>query len=232
MILHVTDLHCNERWFEWLAGASSRYSLVCMTGDLLNLNPYRAHHGQPDKVLSFLRRLKTPLALVSGNHDSMQGAGPRLENAQWMREACLGRVYADGDSFMHSGLLFRCLAWRGRLPTPGPNEVWLHHAPPSLAGTSISRGGCDFGDFDLGEQMREGRGPRLVLSGHVHDPVRMADSVGGSWSLNPGFAGNSPVPNYFEVDLGKGIAAHSRASGGGATVRLWQPLKIIENDRQ
>jgi len=225
MILHVTDLHCDER----LVGASSRYSLVCMTGDLLNLNPYLAHHGQPDTVLSFLRRLRAPLALVSGNHDGVRGSGSRLENAQWMREACLGSAYVDGDSFMHSGFLFRCLEWQGRLPIAGHDEVWLHHSPPSLAGTAISRGGCDFGDFELGEHLRAGLGPRLVLGGHVHDPVRKADRVGGSWSLNPGFAENSPVPNYFEIDLGNGIAAHHRASGGGATVRLWQPLKTIEN---
>jgi len=221
MILHVSDFHCNERWFRWLLGSSHRYSLVCITGDLLDLNPYLPLDRQVDRVIPFLREMDTPLAVVSGNHDSAPGAGSRLEHAQWLGEVRGDHTWIDGDTFEHDGFLFRCLPWSGTLPIAGANEVWLHHAPPSQAMTAISRVGCDFGDFNLGEQVRAGQGPNLVLCGHVHEPARSSTCVGGSWSLNPGFVAKATVPSYFEIDLIEGIAEHHYALGKSKVVRLW-----------
>lgn len=224
MILHVTDFHCAECWYEWLVKVSDRYSLVCITGDLLDLTPNIKRSDQSDMVLGFLREIKAPMAIVSGNHDSASGDFPRFQRAGWMHELGRDHAFVDGESFEHSGFLFRCLGWHERLPIAGPKEVWLHHAPPNLARTAFSRGGCDFGDFDLGEHVRAGLGPRLVLSGHVHDPVLNADRVGDCWLLNPGFADSSTVPNYFEIDLERAVAMHREASGGAKTEKHLRSL--------
>lgn len=229
MILHVTDFHCNERWFEWLAKVSYRYSLICITGDLLNLNPHLPQDRQLDRVIPFLRSLECPLAVVSGNHDSAPGEGPRMEQAQWLKEARGDRVWVDSDSFTFNGFQIRCMPWLGQLPIAGTKEVWLHHAPPGRAKTAIAKGGCDFGDFSLGEHVRAGLGPNLILSGHVHDPVRKSDQILGSWSLNPGVAEKATVPNHFEIDLGQGTAVFREGGGQADFIRLWQPMTTIEN---
>jgi predicted phosphodiesterase len=232
MILHVTDFHCNERWLRWLSHVSRQYSLICITGDLLDLNPYLPQDPQVDRVIPFLRSLRSPLAVVSGNHDCAAGEGPRLEHAQWLKEVREERVWIDEDSFKFGAFRFRCLPWQGQLPIAGPKEVWLHHAPPGGANTAIAKVGCDFGDFNLGEHLRAGLGPNLVLSGHVHDPVRKSDQVLGSWSLNPGVAEKAIVPNYFEIDLGQGRAVFRHGGGRVDLIRLWQPLKTMENSCQ
>jgi predicted phosphodiesterase len=227
MILHVADLHTDVKWFQWLVDISHLYSLVCLAGDALDLNPYRSHVGQLEKVLPFLRAIDAPLAVVSGNHDSLAGAGPRLEHAAWLQEIRGNAVFVDGDSFdFEGGFRFRCLGWQAPLPIAGPNEIWIHHAPPSLAKTAIPRAGCDFGDFDLGEHLNARLAPFAVLCGHVHEPVRHADRSCGCWSLNPGHPGGSPRPNYFEIDLAAGIATHHRASGESTIFRLWLPGRL------
>jgi len=222
MILHIADLHADIKWFKWLVGVSHQYSLICVAGDSLDLNPYRSHAGQLEKVLPLLRKVRTKMAVVSGNHDLLAGVDPRLENASWLQEIRGPNVAVDGDTLeLPGGFKFRCLGWQAPLPIAGPNEVWLHHSPPSLAKTAISRGGCDFGDFDLGEHLKEGLAPRVVLCGHVHDPVRHDDRSFGCWSLNPGRSGDKPSPNFFEIDVAAGIATHHCATEAINRIRLW-----------
>jgi hypothetical protein len=120
----------------------------------------------------------------------------------------------------------------GQLPIAGPKEVWLYHAPPAREKTAIAKGGCDFGDFNLGEHVRAGLGPSLVLSGHVHDPIRSSVQICGSWSLNPGVAEKAIVPNHFEIDLGQGTAVFREGGGRADFVRRWQPLKTIDTASQ
>jgi len=35
-ILHVTDLHFNKKWFEWILEVQDDYDVVCITGDFLD----------------------------------------------------------------------------------------------------------------------------------------------------------------------------------------------------
>jgi predicted phosphodiesterase len=222
MILHIADLHADLKWYKWLVGISHRYSLVCLAGDLLDLNPYRSYAGQLEEVIPLLCSVRTKLAVVSGNHDLLAGDDPRLENASWLQEVRETNVAVDGDTLdLPGGFKLRCLGWQAPLPLAGPSELWLHHSPPRMFKTAVSRGGCDFGDFDLGEHLKEGLGPRVVLSGHVHDPVRYDDRSIGCCSLNPGHAGNTLGPNYYEIDIAAGVATHHRASGAINRIRLW-----------
>jgi len=193
-----------------------------LAGDSLDLNPCRSHAGQLDEVIALLRTVRTRLAVVSGNHDLLAGDDSRLENVSWLQGIRGTNAVVDGDTLdLPGGFRLRCLGWQAPLPIAGPKEVWLHHSPPSLAKTAISRGGCDFGDFDLGEHLKAGLGPRVVLCGHVHDPVRHNDRSFGCLSLNPGHPGSAPNPSYFEIDIAAGVATHHRASGATNRVRLW-----------
>ena len=200
-ILHCTDLHANDRWYRWLAEESPRYDLVCLTGDLLDLNLYRSTDGQLERVMAHLQKIERPLAICSGNHDSVAGADLRLHHAAWLQALRREDLWIDGDRFEFGGFSFRCIPWQGLLPNASPDEVWLIHSPPDRVPTGIVRGGAGFGDSIFGEQCRAGLGPRLALSGHVHEPQSWRVKVGRTWSLNPGCEEKSDRPRHIVIDL-------------------------------
>jgi Icc-related predicted phosphoesterase len=212
-ILHVTDFHGSDALFDWLTRAGKGFDLVALSGDLLDLNQHRPVGDQIDRVLAHLRRISVPLAVASGNHDSVAGCGPRLELAHWLNEARREGVWLGGDSFKLGGCKFRCIPWNGALPNAQPEEIWLIHSPPDEVPTGISRGGVGWGSFEFGELCRSQQGPRLALSGHVHDPQSWSAKIGRTWSLNPGCLDGASTPNHIDIDLVRGIAARIRASG-------------------
>lgn len=219
-ILHCSDLHASTDQFTWVSRKSRFFDLVAITGDVLNLNTHRRIGDQAERVLAHLRTITVPLAICSGNHDTLTGAGPRLESAYWLKEARRTNVWIDGDVFTVAGHTFRCIPWDGPLPESGPDEIWLIHAPPDEAPTGISRGGAGFGSFEFGELCRAGKGPWIALSGHVHDPQSWCARVGRTWSLNPGCPDGAPVPDRIEIDLTRGLALRERASGETDFLRL------------
>jgi predicted phosphodiesterase len=212
-ILHCSDFHANDRWFRWLIEASLRYDLVCLAGDLMDLNPYRSIDGRLERIAGYLKAIEAPLALCSGNHDSQAGSGPRLEHATWLQELRGEKCWVDGDRFELGGYRFRCIPWLSQEIEAGPDEIWVIHAPPDQTKTGITRGGIDFGDFTFGEQCRNGLGPRLALSGHVHDPKSWRAKVKRTWSLNPGCQEQGNPPRYIEIDLGKARAIWRGSEG-------------------
>jgi len=222
-ILHCTDLHARDAWYRWLAAECGQFDLVCITGDLLDLNPYRSTDGQLDRVMAHLQKISAPIAVCSGNHDSVAGEDMRLQHSRWLQDLRRPNLWADGDSFVLGGFRFACMPWQGVLPRAAREDVWLIHSPPDLCPTGIARGGAGFGDPVFGELCRAGRGPRLALSGHVHEPQSWGAKIGRTWSLNPlGPDGNdSGAPAHIAVDLAAGTAVLSRTSGAKDAVQLW-----------
>lgn len=213
-LLHCTDFHGRADWYEWLIRESPRYDLVCLTGDLLDLNPYRSMVGQVEMVTAYLGRIGTPLAVCSGNHDSLAGDDLRLQHARWMQELRRKDVWVDGDRFEVGGFRFRCIPWLSQAVKAAPDEIWLIHSPPDRSRTGIARGGVDFGDGTFGDQCRAGDGPRLALSGHVHDPQSWWVRSGCTWSLNPGVAEDEASPRHIAIDLGRDVATWHGGPGG------------------
>ena len=66
-VLHCSDIHANDRWFRWLIGESRHFDLVCLSGDILDLNAYRSTEGQLERVMVHLQAIEAPLAICSGN---------------------------------------------------------------------------------------------------------------------------------------------------------------------
>lgn len=205
-LLHCADLHGNDRWFDWLIKESPRFDLVCIAGDLLDVSPCRPIGDQLEMVPAYLRKVMVPLAICSGNHDCLAGGGARLEHAAWLQELRGPGVWVDGDQFELGGFGFRCIPWMSQELVAGVEEIWVVHSPPDQTRTGIVRGGADFGDFALGELCRSGLGPRLALSGHVHDPQAWHARVGRTWSLNPGYQERGNVPRHIEVELDRSRA--------------------------
>jgi Icc-related predicted phosphoesterase len=221
-ILHCSDLHASTAHLAWVSRACRCFDLVVLSGDLLDLNLHCPIGEQVDRVLAHLRTIEAPLALCSGNHDSLAGAGSRLENASWLNEARRKNVWIDGDSFEMGGHAIRCVPWNGALPEAGPDDFWVIHSPPDEAPTGIARGGAGFGSFEFGELCRSKRGPKFALSGHVHDPQSWHARIGRTLSLNPGFPEGTTQPNRIEIDLARGVVVRERASGEADFLRLEQ----------
>jgi|ERR1035437_1159060 predicted phosphodiesterase len=224
-ILHCSDLHASASAYQWVIKQSPNYDLVCLTGDLLNLNPYRLPAGQIERVIADLSQIKTPLAICSGNHDNFAAYDSRLTDARWLQELRRAGVWMDGDRFEIESHRFRIFPWMGIVPViAASEEIWLMHAPPDLSPTSIVRGGVDFGDFSLGELCRSGGGPHLVLSGHVHDRVAWSAKIGRTWSLNPGCDLDATIPNHIVIDLSRGHAAFHGSAESLGSARTVVPL--------
>lgn len=218
-ILHCSDFHANDQWYHWLTRESVNYDLVCLAGDQLDLNIHRSFEGQIDKVVAHLRQIKVPLAICSGNHDSIDLYESRLTDAAWLQELRGPSVWVDGDAFTLGGHSFHVLGWQSPLPVAARGELWLTHCPPDLCATGIVRGGVDFGDFELGELARSCLGPRIAMSGHCHDRQRWCAQVGRTLSLNPGrFDG--PWPSHIVVDLDRNTATYFAPEAGAGGTRI------------
>jgi predicted phosphodiesterase len=203
-VLHCTDFHGNTLWFDWLVDQSASYDLVCLTGDHLDLFRLHMLGDQLNMVKAAIRRITTPLALCSGNHDSIGGGrvvDPRLFQAKWLKDVRRPGTWIDGDQFDLSGQNFRCVGWNAPLPTAGSNEIWVFHAPPARSLVSMGIGAGDAGDEIFGEICRSERGPSIVLSGHQHNPARWACRVGRTWCLNPGYNPHADTPNHVVIDM-------------------------------
>lgn len=211
-ILHCTDFHARREWYQWLAQQSTRYDLICLTGDLLDISPDRSMLGQVEMVAGYLWRIRTPLAVCSGNHNSLPGEDPRLQHAQWMQALRRQKVWVDGDQFAMGGYRFRCIPWSGQTSKASPDEIWLIHSPPDQSATGIACGGVSFGDATFCDQCRAQLGPRLALSGHVHNPQSWWARIGNTWSLNPGCAEGVAAPRHIVIDLHRNVAAMHTAS--------------------
>lgn len=201
-ILHCTDLHCDRKWSNWLVKAASNYDLVCVTGDHLDLTDFQAIDTQVSMVRTTFQGLGSPVAVTSGNNDSFHAEGSPLWllHAKWLADLRRHGCWVDGDEFESAGLRIRCVGWNARLPSATGDEIWLYHAPPARSLVALDSSGHDVGDEILGEVCRAGAGPRILLSGHQHQPQRHACLVGRTWCMNPGRGTHPNVPNHIVIN--------------------------------
>jgi hypothetical protein len=142
------------------------------------------------------------MVFCSGNHDI--GMGPRHDGA-WLRGLLSPIRKGDGSAFARNGVSFASSGWGTACHLTHPVTVLLTHVPPGGCATAISRtAGVDWGDFNLGEDLRAGLlTADFALSGHMHEPLAWCDRIGTTWSFNPGRAAQGGVPNYIVIDLAR-----------------------------
>lgn len=218
-ILHVSDLHSHEAWFDWLIAASPRYDLVCLTGDILNLGDLSTDVDKEiDSALTRLAAIRTPLALCSGNHDIHYLAGQ--DRAQWMQALRRKNVWIDGDSFWFCDYRFRCVGWCDPIPRGGMEDFILMHCPPFGAKTSTVAGGVSHGDEEARDVCLAGHGPLYALGGHVHVPLGFWGLLHETITLNPGRGNHPDCPNHIVIDLKRNMATHHEATPSGVTRKI------------
>jgi Icc-related predicted phosphoesterase len=218
-ILLVSDLHYCLPQFDWVVRAASRFDLVVLAGDSLDIASIVPLEAQSVVILRYLALLKAavPTVIASGNHDLTGPDALGEQAALWLDGARALGVPTDGDSpLIGDTLVTLCPWWDGplgrdalqaRLHADAARRpvrwLWVYHWPPLDSPTSWT-GKRHYGDSDLGNWIRH-HGPDIVLTGHVHEPPfkptgGWADRIGRTWVFNAGRQ-IGPVPAHIEIDL-------------------------------
>ncbi len=199
-ILHVTDFHFNKRWFDWLLRRAPAHDLTVMSGDLLDLSSPTPHRRQIAWVSDWLSRYPRPLSIASGNHDlEWHDQTERWMPAYWLRYIANPNVWVDGQRVEMNGTSILNIGCATR-PKGGAADIWVVHAGPTKTLVTTRSSGGDGGDPDLNASVKR-YSPRLVFSGHVHDPVHWRQNHGGTLVFNPGYAPQAEIPNHILVRI-------------------------------
>lgn len=197
-ILHVTDFHFNQRWFDWLLHRAPAHDLAVMSGDMLDLSIATPQRRQIEWVSGWLNDFPRPLAVCSGNHDlEWDSEAEHWTPAYWLRDIVNPHVWTDGQRVALNGLSVLNIGATTR-PKGGEADVWVVHAPPSKTAVATRATGGDAGDIDLVSAARR-YAPRLVLSGHVHAPRHWRELRNGTLFLNPGRSADAAFPNHILI---------------------------------
>lgn len=198
-ILHVTDFHFNQRWFDWVLHDAPSHDLLVMSGDLLDLSLPTPQRKQIEWVSDWINRYPGEMCLCSGNHDLEWDAyAERWTPAYWLRDLANPRVWSDGQRVERDGLSILNIGCTTR-PKGGEADIWVVHAPPSRTLVATRSSGADYGDQELIGSVRR-HAPRLVLSGHIHTPMQWHEQVGATLYLNPGRNADAAFPNHILVN--------------------------------
>jgi Icc-related predicted phosphoesterase len=223
-VLLVSDLHYTLPQLDWVIDAASRFDLVVVAGDSLNIASPVPLDAQSVVVLRYLALLSAQTAVVisSGNHDLTGPDQAGEQSALWLADARQVGVTTDGGSLLIGDTLVTvCPWWDGpvgrdavaaqlaRDSTTRPARwVWIYHWPP-LGSPTCWTGRKSYGDTELGGWIDE-FSPDFVLSGHVHQSPftpegSWVDRIGDTWVLNAGHQ-IGRVPARIELDLEVGTA--------------------------
>jgi uncharacterized protein len=205
-ILHVSDLHFRQRWFDWVAAQATRFDAVCLSGDLLDMLPTARTNLREQAKWATQWLAAFPgerLFVCSGNHDWWAAEGTdRDAEGKWLMRARRRNVVVDGDVRILEGMRFVCSPWLRPVEADGLEPVVLIvHAPPEGAAVAKDRSGMDVGDFEVAQIAQQLPPHSLVLSGHAHTPARWFARIGGVCCFNPGVDFESKsVPNHIVID--------------------------------
>jgi Icc-related predicted phosphoesterase len=202
-ILHTADIHFNQEWMEWLVKKQDNTDAIVIAGDLLNMRtacPIPIGKQIPE-IRKHLRRFRIPVFVCSGNHDIWM-AEPKTTKDTWSDGGWLNHdlppnIITDGRTANLNGEKFAVVKYtHDNWPTG--TTIVVAHLPPKNLKTAISQKGKNHGSQEIARNLLK-KQPRLILSGHVHKPMKWHDSFKKTTSLNPGSA-NGPFPNHILID--------------------------------
>lgn len=239
--LYISDLHYVLKQFDWIASQASRFDLVIIAGDQLDISSAIDMQVQIVVVLKYLKQLreKTQVMVCSGNHDLDARDGDGEKYARWLARANALGVHTDGSSPDFDGTLFTvCPWWDGPVTRtrvgellardaakPKSRWIWIYHSPPDASPISWV-GDHHIGDDALSDWITQYQ-PDMVMTGHIHQSpfVRggsWVDQLGKTWVFNPGRQ-IGPWPAHIMLGLDDDEAVWVSLAGG-ESVKLDAPL--------
>lgn len=167
-ILHASDLHFDKAKFDQILDLE--FDVCCIGGDLIDASQ-KDVAGQKAWVRLWLENFKGRIFVCSGNHD-VDGS----DDAAWIR---MPNIYADGDIKTIMGIKFGCVPYLcADILDFAECDILLTHVPPTRTQTAVERG-RDFGDKELYRALKHGLlKAKIILCGHVHDPLSRVDKIG------------------------------------------------------
>jgi Icc-related predicted phosphoesterase len=196
-ILHTTDLHFNKDWFIWIENQQSNYDVFCITGDFLEESKDESLLEQIEWISLWMSKFKKPLFVCSGNHDIEE-----LENENWLDK--IVNIYSDNSIKTIEGIKFGCV------PYIAPEfyvfdecDIILNHLPPANTNTSLhKKTNEDWGDKEFYRNLKNRiLSPKIVLCGHLHQPIELIDKINSTTIYNAGVNKKSKVPSYHSIEL-------------------------------
>lgn len=195
-ILHISDLHYNRRWFNWLTYYAPAHDLLVLAGDLLNHDDATPLRQQIEWVSDWIRNYAKPMCICSGRHDlEWDPTAKCWVPAYWLRQLIDSKVRVDGQRVIFGRRSILNIGYTTR-PKGGRADIWVVHTPPAGTRTATGIDGRDGGDLELATAALRYR-PSVILSGGVHCPVSWCDELGSSVCLNLGRQPDSPYPNHI-----------------------------------
>jgi Icc-related predicted phosphoesterase len=175
---NVTDFHFNKRWFDWLLHRAPPYDLLVMSGDMLDRANATPHRKQIAWVSVWINDHPRPICVCSGNHDlEWDSESERWTPTYGLRDLVNPKVWIHGQRVELNGLSILNIGCTTR-PKGGEADIWVAHAPPTKTLVATRPNGGDGGNPHPVVPVRR-YAPRLVLAGHVHNPIHWLD-------FNPG----------------------------------------------
>lgn len=239
--LVVADLHYSLPQYDWVVNSASKFDIVIIAGDHLDLSSHVDMRAQVVVMRKYFEILKTKTRLIvcSGNHDLDLRDEFGEKVASWISNVGHEGIAADGQSYFYEDNFFSiCPWWDGPLlrervalqlaadsAKRSQRWIWIYHAPSHDSPTSWT-GSKHWGDSALLEWINLYQ-PDFVFSGHVHQSPFVKDGswvdrIGKTWVFNVGQHAGAPPPHII-IDTDFNEAFWSSAAGM-QSVRLDQTL--------
>lgn len=144
-----------------------------------------------------MKEFKKPLFVCSGNHDIEE-----LENEDWLNK--IPNVYSDNSIKTINGTKFGCIPYIApKFDEFNECDILLYHLPPSKTKTSIHKEtDKDWGDPELHKILKNHiLSPKLILCGHMHNPILTKDNIKNTTIYNCGAIKNNNIPNHNMIEI-------------------------------
>jgi len=198
-ILHATDLHFNKSWFEWIANQQEHFDIFAISGDFLDEAKDETLSEQIEWISQWIEKFKKPIFTCSGNHDIEE-----IGREDWLNAIDNPNHFSDGAVKKIGNLTI------GAFPYIGGDyyqfldcDILITHVPPAKTRTAYHKKyQDDWGDIELFQYLTNGTlSAKIVLSGHIHSPLKSIDKIGKTTIYNPGVREDSQIPNHQIINL-------------------------------
>lgn len=194
------DLHFNKKQFNYLVNNQSRFDILCLAGDFLNIK-LGGFVEQTEWICNFLEQFKKPVLCCSGNHDLSDN-----NKCKWMNNIKNSKVYIDNRRPKINGIRFGIMPY---LVTEYSRfydcDILLTHVPPKnikVAQEGSKENYRDWGDEELYQLLKHRvLAPKYMLCGHVEKPLSQTDVIGKTVVINPGASHSGDKPYIYEIKL-------------------------------